>query len=418
MKWIWFASPRPLGDIDRYEAAGRSPWGAFKLLCKRSADTITSIGAIITILSLAIDPFSQQVLQFYSCPQPAAGMSATVLRTNNYTTSDLSNNLSEKMTAALYQGVLASSTDTSSTFATSCPSGNCTFAGLYYTSLAMCSSVRDISDTVIEDNYAANEYIYTLPSGVNITYSTPLVTMPKDIVKLGNWSSEDMPMFSMEILMAGRKCKYEVKTNPSQSTCTTEGRAFYAALSPCAHTYGNISYSNAIFKQQLLSTHMLAATKVDSLSSSTGYYSLAGDFPPYPGVDCTPSKSPRGRKLRPTSPLSNGLRYAHRRPGDASVVADVLYFDDRCTYEFSHWSAVRLSALLGYKLFGNIGYGNSLSGLVGIGLGADAIGDKWLRSLWENGMADLASGRDSWTASRIRTRRLSGARGIPRTARR
>lgn len=70
LKWVWFAQTRPLRDIDRFEAASKSPWGALKLLWKRSADVLTLAGAVIVVLALAVDAFSQQVLNFYSCHWP------------------------------------------------------------------------------------------------------------------------------------------------------------------------------------------------------------------------------------------------------------------------------------------------------------------------------------------------------------
>lgn len=152
LKWIWFANVHPLRDIDRYEAAGRSPWGALKLLCRRPADALTSFGAAITVVSLAIDAFSQQVLHFYTCPQPAKGMSASITRTNNYTVGGFSYGvgISEpdvKITAALYEGLLDPPVNASSIVPTSCSSGNCTFTGTYR-SLEMCSSVQDISSQI------------------------------------------------------------------------------------------------------------------------------------------------------------------------------------------------------------------------------------------------------------------------------
>lgn len=71
LKWIWFANPQPVSDFNRFDSASRGPWGALKLLFKRPGNILTSLGVSITILTLAIDPFAQQVLRFSSCLIPA-----------------------------------------------------------------------------------------------------------------------------------------------------------------------------------------------------------------------------------------------------------------------------------------------------------------------------------------------------------
>ncbi|KAI0967777.1 hypothetical protein F4678DRAFT_482803 [Xylaria arbuscula] len=386
MKWVWFAEPHPLRDIDRFSAAGKSPWGAIKLLCKRPADVVTSVGAAIIVLSLAIDPFSQQVLEFYSCPQSLKGDLAVIPRTNRYTLNASqritpeSPVVSGKMTAALYQGLLTPSVNASSVVATSCPSGNCTFAGMY-TSLSMCSFVRDVSDKVTGGDGVQSDN-YTLPSGVYITRNNALATMPTD-VDVGSFS-EDQPMFAMDILMARLNCEYDGKAILGG---LTEPRAFHVTLSPCIHAYDNISYINAIFDEHVVSTHLLAAVELYHEFSS--YYSLAGDFPSSPGIDCTPSKSPQGSKVQPTSLLSNGLRYANYRD-DALSRPDVLYFDHECVYDFGTGPSVGLAKSLGTVFFGTDTYAqNNLT--TPAGCTAPFEGDEWLKTLWANGTADIAS---------------------------
>lgn len=59
-KWIWFSwKERPLSDIDLIDAGSRGPMGSFKILGQPVACSFISMGAIIVILSAAIDPFVQ-----------------------------------------------------------------------------------------------------------------------------------------------------------------------------------------------------------------------------------------------------------------------------------------------------------------------------------------------------------------------
>src|SRR5207253_3218886 len=57
LKWIWFATAKSVNDFDRFDSASRGPWGATKLLAKRPSNLFASLGALIMILSLGVDPF-------------------------------------------------------------------------------------------------------------------------------------------------------------------------------------------------------------------------------------------------------------------------------------------------------------------------------------------------------------------------
>ena len=63
-KWIWFRSRRPLAHIQLFEDASRGPLGSVSLLMNHTVRSTAALGAIITILALAFDPFAQQVLLF------------------------------------------------------------------------------------------------------------------------------------------------------------------------------------------------------------------------------------------------------------------------------------------------------------------------------------------------------------------
>ncbi|KAI0858274.1 hypothetical protein F4860DRAFT_517004 [Xylaria cubensis] len=63
-KWIRLSrGENPLSDLEVYDEASRGPWGSMSLL-----KDMSSLGAVITILSLAIDPFLQQITKFESVP--------------------------------------------------------------------------------------------------------------------------------------------------------------------------------------------------------------------------------------------------------------------------------------------------------------------------------------------------------------
>lgn len=66
LKWIHAASaPTYLSDIEVFDAASRGPWGALTLLWTLNARTkLAAWGSIITVLTMAMDPFTQQLLSY------------------------------------------------------------------------------------------------------------------------------------------------------------------------------------------------------------------------------------------------------------------------------------------------------------------------------------------------------------------
>ena len=59
-KWIWISSQqRPLNDINVIDSGSRGPLGSFKILTQPMIRSFISVGAIVVILSVVIDPFVQ-----------------------------------------------------------------------------------------------------------------------------------------------------------------------------------------------------------------------------------------------------------------------------------------------------------------------------------------------------------------------
>lgn len=83
LKWAWFASDaRPLYDIEKYDDATRGPWGAAALIWRlKTRHLLASLGALVTLLTLLVDPATQQIVDFYECEVPVHGVQASVPRT-------------------------------------------------------------------------------------------------------------------------------------------------------------------------------------------------------------------------------------------------------------------------------------------------------------------------------------------------
>ena len=89
IKWIWFAQARPLSKIQVFDNAHRGPLGSAYMLMDLTLWSFASLGAIITILALAFDPFVQQALVFplqpveTQSPQMAARQALSIFGTEN-----------------------------------------------------------------------------------------------------------------------------------------------------------------------------------------------------------------------------------------------------------------------------------------------------------------------------------------------
>ena len=390
LKWIWFANPRSVRDFDRFDSATRGPWGALKLLFKHSGNISASLGAFITILTLAIDPFTQQILQFGICLRPVEGSSATVARTNNYTIGAFtfavgSPSVDQKMTAALYQGVLNPAPNASTLISTYCQTGNCTFPnsnGTAYISLAMCTSVEDISQLI--SGHGSNEedlyetWDYKLPSGLRLLGGSILTTAQVD----PEVQDQDTPLLTLEVLMIKTNCsEYDAS---SSDECSKTPWAIRASLSPCINTYGSVSYNNSIFEEHIVSMTLLPFT------AELGFYTLAGDYPSLPGIDCYPSQNSQGNKTVPTNSLAKGLRsvnYANK-----SNKSDTLWYDPSCTYAFSYGPTSGLKTSFQDLFFGSVSEPQNIT--IPRGLADQRVGNAWILSLYADGQANLSSATD------------------------
>ena len=66
LKWIHLvSSPRPLREFQVFDDASRGPWGALELIWRLHVKTkLASWGSLIIILTLAMGPFTQQLLSY------------------------------------------------------------------------------------------------------------------------------------------------------------------------------------------------------------------------------------------------------------------------------------------------------------------------------------------------------------------
>ncbi|KAK4446941.1 hypothetical protein QBC34DRAFT_427750 [Podospora aff. communis PSN243] len=372
----------------------KSPWGSLKLIVKNSGNLLACLGAGAILLSVAMDPFAQQVLEFYSCQQPVEGMSASIPRTNNYTT-QLFNN--KAVTVAFYKGLLGPPSTASSALSISCPSKNCIFgdpsAELVYSSLAVCSSVVDISSSVSgsADWTGWSKWDFSLPTGLTLTSNARRSddsnsTYPSVLAAAKTEVSGSLHA-RVQLIMMSLDCRNA--SHPTKNNCSPGVLAFNITLTPCVQTFSNISYVNSEFREDRLSSTLFP------MRGTWETLTLAGDYPSAPGIDCSDTLSPGGRKTLPTNlHAQSGLRYLFE-PSDANRTKhlNITYYDPACVYQYAFWDWAILWGWL-EKFFGTQEQPFWLQPMnttdQGIYFGIMG-GEEWLKTIWRNGTANLTT---------------------------
>ena len=276
LKWGWFRKRRPLQHLARYDAASRGPWASLKLLWTlRGRGPTASVGAIVTIVSLAAEPFAQQLIHYYDCQNPIPNANATIPRTNMY------DNLGQHQSAdgSILTPGLQSAIDgdvfnpRSAQVPFGCPTGNCIFESNYST-LAFCTTCFDLTQSlkITEQNITflrqssyenntsstANDTLLvintTIPSGLYTSYTGDPGYLDDTIFVMSSAGSG-----AVEIILgatgghqswATLGCNIEVQK--SSWGCKGSGAAS-RSLELCVRTY-TASVEGGQLEERLLST--------------------------------------------------------------------------------------------------------------------------------------------------------------------
>ena len=192
-KWHWFQEYHPLADMDMYDRGSRGPWGALRMLwdvrwkcvvCSEPVEPpvlmyvrhVSSLGALITVLALGIDPFAQQVAS-YQLKKYALSQNSTLPVRFSF-----ANDLSTEFRGAAYAGLFGSGKNTLTPY---CPSGNCTWAP--YETLAFCSQCVDVTSLIkqTQSNHQVHSCdpdvinsscFLSLPNGLSLQQSDSVVS--------------------------------------------------------------------------------------------------------------------------------------------------------------------------------------------------------------------------------------------------
>ncbi|KAK6082490.1 hypothetical protein SCUP234_04329 [Seiridium cupressi] len=173
LKYAYFSRPKPLKDLHDFDRASRSVNGSIKLLFVAPKSLLAVVGATVTILSLAIGPFTQQAIRSVTCPQLVADANASIPVSHFVPGPALFYRVGAglwqvdvDMKGAMING-LTNPTGNDSVIVATCPTGNCTFPvsvdNITHSSIGMCSKCMDTTQFVSGNENGTN---YTMPNNL------------------------------------------------------------------------------------------------------------------------------------------------------------------------------------------------------------------------------------------------------------
>jgi len=146
-KWLLFSrSQRPLSHLSHLDEASRGPYGSIKLFCTYSRyGTLPSLGALLTVATVAVNPFMQQIIhyRFIDVEQGAALLPVIHHHRSNGDPGYVAENLTMFSAASIAFVSPLSSTFNVTSF---CPSGNCTWPA--FQTLGICSHCTNLTDQI------------------------------------------------------------------------------------------------------------------------------------------------------------------------------------------------------------------------------------------------------------------------------
>ena len=267
-----------------------------RLIAPPTHSAIPTLGAVLILVAIAIDPFSQAVIDYAPCQRPDDTDVAQIPRTNRWNwVNTLPNETSHWFETNFIAGLLTPPSNTSSLINVHCPSGNCTFPadqhGSSFSSLAMCYSCDDITDQVEEQGgqYSLPPYPRTIPGDSYTQFFTPPVmpinhTSQEDVDSFFSFSSVMLNHPGMDPVAGCIRTNSTsgVTTGSTFENCKSEPFAFNCSLTPCIKTY-KASIENFVYQETEVSRELLRPSRLTTGSrhDDPGWKDWLGYYPMY-----------------------------------------------------------------------------------------------------------------------------------------
>jgi hypothetical protein len=281
LKWSWFGRERILHDLTTYESASRGPWGALLLLLKlRGRQVVSCIGAFVTLATLIIDPFVQQLVSTENCDVVILNTNATISRTNYFNESSYTGADGSSASIGLQNAVNAGIYSPGAVAAFGCLTGNCTFSKPYST-FGYCGGCVDLTNNLTVKNITSGTSepqtgfnISLLPDpAATSTASTSILTVGANptVFTLNSYSDAETDIIALFLVPESASCAGNFGTIEEDRRNLTWGcgdlglslpsdnknpnpavGAARCSLSPCVRTY-TASIINGTFNEHLIS---------------------------------------------------------------------------------------------------------------------------------------------------------------------
>ncbi|KAH7073498.1 hypothetical protein BKA63DRAFT_603866 [Paraphoma chrysanthemicola] len=237
LKWNYFEKPRSLDYMQVFDDASRGPWGAMVLLWKtKGMARLAGIGAVVTVLLIMFEPFSQQAISFTSKDTRLYNEWARIAWTDSF--SDFQFNWGASLiadvrlnfTISMMQAMTGKPTTYSST---TCPNKECRFQN--FTTLGACNKC-ETQPINIDEKFGCKYYTLatTTSSSTNRqNYST--FQELKDAVTTANLPNygmdclrekEGFPPFNINLERRGNDTASLIGMGRPQDTSNISNRSF------------------------------------------------------------------------------------------------------------------------------------------------------------------------------------------------
>ncbi|KAH8743762.1 hypothetical protein F5883DRAFT_388839, partial [Diaporthe sp. PMI_573] len=147
LKWIYLQSSKShLEQLQVFDNASRGPAGSFLFFLQaRRAPVVSYFACLIVILAVALDPFTQQVIQYYQPAKvPVPHLNSTVRHSQEY---DRGTTYGTNWESDIMFGMMSGLYGKLPLPPFSCPGVNCTYPEV--TSLGMCSYCEDVTERTV-----------------------------------------------------------------------------------------------------------------------------------------------------------------------------------------------------------------------------------------------------------------------------
>ncbi|KAI1289106.1 hypothetical protein F5Y03DRAFT_378418 [Xylaria venustula] len=257
LKWLHLLKkPDSLHDLQRYDDASRGPLGAIRMFWRvRSAPFVAYLGALVILLALAFEPFSQQLLHFDERVISYPGQRSSVPFSNRYDYGDtgvdgvsavIVGSRDNPLKAAAVNGIYDVVKDPPFT----CPGSTCSYPTI--TTMGLCSECDDITKTIkkTQMNISFGQlWSYRTPSNLTLQASAFSDAHSGFSHTLANATAELINSEFAGLGMPVRTGIIRFPEDPSTGRSTMENwmdtmQAYECTISFCGHRYVGWNMTN------------------------------------------------------------------------------------------------------------------------------------------------------------------------------